>query len=49
MKIKCNCPCKGQDNLHGKDVRIGNKTAHKDGNVYRCTGCGKEHRVAKEG
>lgn len=48
MKINCNCDCKGQDALHGKGVRIGNKTSNKDGNVYRCTSCQKEHRVAKK-
>ena len=44
---KCTCDHAGQDRLHGAGKRVMNKTTKKieERPVYRCTVCGKEHKV----
>lgn len=38
----CECKHVYQDAKHGKGQRVHNKTAKKDGDVWRCTVCAKE-------
>ena len=44
MKKICKCKHETQDILHGKQVRVWNKTLKLQGSkpVYRCTVCNKE-------
>ncbi|ARM71097.1 hypothetical protein pVco7_gp108 [Vibrio phage pVco-7] len=48
MKVKCDCKHEGQDELHGKGMRVANKISSKDGNMVRCTVCKKESRVSEK-
>ena len=41
MIKKCDCESKFQDEKYGKDMRVHNERAGKDGGS-RCTVCGKE-------
>ena len=43
MISKCVCRCEGQDKLHGKKMRVFNKTAKDD--IFRCTVCKSEKFV----
>ncbi len=47
MKTTCTCNNPGQDALHGKGVRIFNRTAKKRGDTFehRCTVCGATRTV----
>ncbi len=50
MIIKHTCSHKGQDKLHGKGMRVFNKTEkskRNDVDVYRCTVCLAEIEVKK--
>ena len=38
--LKCTCKHEGQDELHGKGMRVFNSTSKDD--TYRCTVCEKE-------
>ena len=42
MKLKCKCDHKGQDELHGKNVRVHNplKRKQSEPQKWRCTVCG---------
>lgn len=42
MKMKCDCEHAAQDEIHGKNIRVFNKTKKTPGNIYRCTVCLKE-------
>jgi hypothetical protein len=47
MKLKCNCDHKGQDELHGANIRVHNpmgsvkKKQPSEKQMWRCTVCGK--------
>lgn len=48
--FKCSCSHDGQDSLHGKGLRLFNKTQGKGTlDYFRCTVCSKEISTAKEG
>lgn len=38
----CTCESKYQDEKYGKQKRVMNQTQKSNGQVYRCTVCGKE-------
>jgi hypothetical protein len=46
MKLKCNCDHKGQDELHGANIRVHNpvgpvkKKQPSEKQMWRCTVCG---------
>lgn len=49
--MKCTCKHEGQDELHGKGMRVWNKTtkgkAASSADVWRCTVCRSEKAAAK--
>ena len=46
MILRCDCAHTGQDDLHGKGLRVHNQTSKVNPTIYRCTVCKKE-RAAK--
>lgn len=52
MKVKCDCPSKFQDKVHGQGIRVASPVNKSSMNgvvqTYRCSVCGREHHVSPQ-